>query len=179
MVRVDIYCDDGIFPATILGSNVVDSSIQVRCNHLAMRPLPLSEILSQTGHDLTSPKGVRYVLPFHNVCCRARVRVVDFFPPDLADFAVARRMSEYDVLSDSGSSESGDGDGDSSVQSFQRPTPTIRWEWRFCLLLEDGDPKATMSTKMTTTTRPSGVCRLKALVAHHDAEYLLKLDAEE
>ena len=160
-----------------LGPNVVDPSIPVRCNHPAMRPLPLSEILNRNGHDVTSPKGVRYVLPFHNVCSRARVRVVDFFPPDLANFAVARKMSEYDVLSDSGSSDGNDGDGNSSVQSSRGPTSTIRWEWRFCLLLEDGDRKATMTT--TTSTKPGQVCRLKALVAHHDAEYLLKLDAEE
>lgn len=49
------------------------------------------------------------------------------------------------------------------------PDDPIRWEWRFCLLLESGSPP------------PPGQHRerMKLFVSGYDAEYLLKMDAVE
>lgn len=49
---------------------------------------------------------------------------------------------------------------------------TKRWEWRFYLLVEDGG--ATQGAD-ADEDKPN----IKVLVHHHDAEHLLKLDAEE
>lgn len=109
-----------------------------------------------------------YTLPFHNINSRTTVRVVDFFPPDLADFAVpCPKSSEYDILSD----VEGDGSEHESApqsQSSNALDDERGWEWRFGLVLEDTmGPKSEMKTTM------------EVYVASQDAEYLLKLDAEE
>jgi hypothetical protein len=153
-----------------------DILVLVRCNHPAKRPIPIAEILSGNGHEVTSPKGVNYALPFHNVCCRTRARVVDFFPHDLADFAVPCKQSEYDVLTDS-SGSGGGSDTDDTHSGWPAPQDSeaagpIRWEWRFCLLLEDGWAKPGSADGTDKD-------KLQVLVAQEDAEYLLKLTAEE
>ncbi len=47
-----------------------------------------------------------------------------------------------------------------------------RWEWRFCLLLEDASAKGAAAAEGNTA-------RLQAFVADQDAVMLLKMDAEE
>lgn len=96
--------------------------------------------------------------------------MIDFFPADLVDFAVpCPKPSEFACLSDAddsqdeNESESEFSDTGSQVQKEDR-----RWEWRFCLVLEDalgpkGEEKETM----------------QVYVAGQDAECLLKLDAEK
>ena len=104
---------------------------------------------------------------------RARVRVVDYFPADLADFAVACKVSEYDVLSDNDSSDS-DAAPDEKRRQWDDGhgwSGRTRWEWRFCLLLEDANAKGAVGDGDTA--------RLQALVADQDAVMLLKMDAEE
>lgn len=72
-------------------------------------------------------------LPFANLNYRANVRVTDFRPSDLRDFAVSKKASEYDVLSDNDDSDyPSESDEDSIVSSTNRV-----WEWRFLLELED------------------------------------------
>lgn len=82
----------------------------IHCSHHTVPTRPVSSILSLDTHDNTSPAGNTYSLPFQNIKSRATVRIVDFFPPHLADFAVPRhKRSEFDALSDyepSDSSES-------------------------------------------------------------------------
>ena len=145
---------------------------KVRCNHPAVRPTPIPTILATDVHETTTPSGVTYHLPFQNICTRASVRVVDYFPPNLADFAVPCKISEYDVLSDNDSADS-----DVEVNENRRQwddghgsdEEKIRWEWRFYLLLED----AKASPKDGSDTR------LRALVVDKDAEMLLKMNAEK
>ncbi|KAL8903995.1 MAG: hypothetical protein Q9207_003575, partial [Kuettlingeria erythrocarpa] len=131
-----------------------------------------------------------YTLPFQNLKSRALVRIVDFFPPNIADFAVRKReKSEFDVLSECSADSSSSED-----DQRRRPLPddteteeendaasqradddnnadhTPKWEWRFALVLEDAS-----SSKPTSTTPPTE--RLTAYVTEADAVFLLKLDA--
>lgn len=88
---------------------------------------------------------------------------MDFFPPDIADFAVpCPPVSEYDVLSEYEGSDSPGHQSDCQVDKTQR------WEWRFALVLEDA--KEIKNGKKT---------QMKVYVADQDAVFLLKLDAEE
>lgn len=78
------------------------------------------------------------VLPFVNQKYRANVRVVDFFPDRLEDFAVGRRKTDYDVLSDYSGGESTDNDED--MRAFRKGKGfggEKVWSWRFSLLVED------------------------------------------
>jgi protection-of-telomeres protein 1 len=140
----------------------------VKCSHHLITPRSVSSIISLENHTNKTPKGMSYTLPFHNINSRTTVRVVDFFPPDLADFAVpCPKSSEYDILSD----VEGDGSEHESApqsQSSNALDDERGWEWRFGLVLEDTmGPKSEMKTTM------------EVYVASQDAEYLLKLDAEE
>ncbi|KAK2739612.1 hypothetical protein FQN55_009348 [Onygenales sp. PD_40] len=123
----------------------------------------ISNILTNPSHQNTAPSGIEYTLPFQNVRYRASIRVVDFFPPNLEDFAV-----QYDVeramLSDDGSSGSGDSENEDDEPRRKK------WEWRFCLLVEDGGPG-------THYNRNEKRERMMVYVADRDAECLLRLDA--
>lgn len=137
-----------------------------------MHPSPLSTILATDSHETTTPSGTTYQLPFQNVRTRASVRVVDYFPKNLADFAVACKVSEYDVLSDNDSADS-DVETDENWRQWDEGHGwggvEVRWEWRFYLLLEDA--KCSSADGKNT--------RLRALVADQDAVMLLKMDAEK
>ena len=108
-------------------------------------------------------------MPFQNINSRAFVRVIDFFPSELADFAVpCTKPSEYDILSDLEESEDGSGSEISAESNPTEPATERRWEWRFGFILEDAlgpknEAKATM----------------EVYIVGEDAECLLKLDAEK
>jgi len=138
---------------------------------------PLFSILSLDTHQNTSPSGISYTLPFQNIKSRTIVRIVDFFPSDLAQFAVRLpKPSEFDALSDH---EPSDTDTDTSSQVLPRDSNGMteenederKWEWRFGLVLEDASEEKI----------PKGEerARMEVYVAEQDAEFLLKLDAEE
>ncbi|KAI1283637.1 hypothetical protein F5Y07DRAFT_350185 [Xylaria sp. FL0933] len=80
---------------------------------------------------------VTLTLPFACAKYRTNVRVVDFHPYTLENFATSRRSSESDVISDcSSDSDSESDDEHSSLHPY--PGEKI-WEWRFALQLEDAD----------------------------------------
>ncbi|KAL1969704.1 hypothetical protein VTN77DRAFT_8257 [Rasamsonia byssochlamydoides] len=143
-------------------------------NIKAWRPsLPsrsITDILMNETHNNSLPGGIEYRLPFQNLTYRATVRVVDFFPPKLEDFAVPYNP-EYLVLSDSdsdGRDGDGDDDDDESVTEGNAGRRRRRsWEWRFCLLVEDAKPA------------PPGQPRdrMKLFVWGNEAVHLLRLDA--
>jgi protection-of-telomeres protein 1 len=83
----------------------------VKCNHPDKPTTPLGKILSNIPTRRSTP-GSEYLLPFENVKHRAAVRVIDFWPNKLEDFAVGRRVSEYEVLSDYSGGESTDNEED-------------------------------------------------------------------
>jgi protection-of-telomeres protein 1 len=99
------------------------------------------------------PGGIEYRLPFQNVKYRTTVRVVDFFPPDISDFAVSYNP-DYETSEDD----------EDDVSSTRR----VRWEWRFCLLVEDAKTAPGQSRN-----------RVKLFVSGAEAVFLLKLDAVE
>lgn len=166
----------------------------VHCaNHLV--PItPLSNIVSFDAHGNKTPKGTSYTLPFQNLNTRTTACIIDFFPPDLADFAVpVQRRSKHAASSGTGSDSDSDSDGASSdssnnsnLQSSSRRSHAAsqenegdsgdeaearRWEWRFALVLSD--PKATIKSG---SEEPA---TLTAYVCGADAECLLKLDASD
>ncbi|PWY88990.1 telomere-binding alpha subunit central domain protein [Aspergillus heteromorphus CBS 117.55] len=111
----------------------------------------LEAILSNKFHDNTSYDNVEYRLPFQNFCYRTTVRVVDFFPPRLEDFAVPQQANL-------------DSDDEMILNSSNN---FIRWEWRFCLLVESVPPPPAGQIKE----------KMRLFVAGPDAEYLLKITA--
>ena len=130
----------------------------------------MSAIISLDKHVNTPPEGIPYTLPFQNINSRATVRVLDFFPPDLVDFAVpCPKASEYAILSGGEGSDS-DSDQQSDDQEDERSiAEDARWEWRFGLVLEDALGGA----------RNQPRARIQVYVTGPDAEGLLKLEAEE
>ena len=141
----------------------------VHCGHHLITPRSLSSIVSLDDHINTTPGGTPYTLPFQNIKSRTVVRIVDFFPSELADFAVpCAQPSEFDLLSDHGESDRGSSSGETSSRDGSGSAVERQWEWRFGLILEDAlgpasEAKATM----------------EVYVVGRDAECLLKLDAEE
>lgn len=114
----------------------------------------LEDIISNPSHINSSPDGIKYRLPFQNLCYLSTVRVVDFYPPLLEDFAVQKeRISlTYDKRRDPATS---------------RTDPP--WEWRFCLLVESISP--------ATGGQPKE--RVKLFVSNAEAEHLLQLEAKK
>ncbi|KAI9794957.1 MAG: hypothetical protein M1833_007331 [Piccolia ochrophora] len=149
-----------------------DLNKYVQSSNIAYRPTPLSDVIAGGARDMKTENGIDYRLPFQNQCCRVAVRVVDFFPHDIADFAVSRRCGEYDALSasesDASSSDSTSADSGSSCCSEDETSR--KWEWRFYLLVEDGHSRDSGS-------KDEGKARLKVLVADRDAEFLLQMKA--
>lgn len=130
-------------------------------SHPSIPTRPLSSILSLSTHASKTPRGTSLTLPFQNINSRALVRVIDFFPNDIVDFAVrCPRYSEYDVLSDTDDGNTTDDDSD-GPEDEERP-----WEWRFGLVLE-----------CAMARKNEGKASMKVYVADKDAEFLLKLDA--
>lgn len=155
----------------------------VACSHQHIPPRPVSSILDTSKtHAHTSPDGMEIILPFQNICCRATVRVIDFFPPNLTDFAVREKLSEFEALSDhededEEDDENGDSDSsdDMSVVSLSVPSDAgseitrqkkYKWAWRFCLLVQDVNPGPEKGN-------------MKIIVADGDAEFLLNMQAKK
>jgi hypothetical protein len=91
------------------------------------------------------------------------VRVVDFFPHKIEDFAVGRRPSEYDILSDYSGGEDTDREEDLRVFKNGRGFAKNIWEWRFALQVEDASSKESKE-------------RLWLMVDNHAAQGLLNLE---
>jgi hypothetical protein len=115
---------------------------------------PLEDIIHNPSHNNPSPSGIEYRLPFQNLCYLSTVRVVDFYPPHLEDFAVLQEHASlaYDKKRDPATS-----------RTF------TKWEWRFCLLVESNPP--------ATAGQPKE--RVKLFVSNSEAEYLLNMTATE
>ena len=137
------------------GCSIANQTQIVQAINPEILPRSLEDILSNESHENTSPDNIKYRLPFQNLCYRSFARVVDFFPPHLEDFSVPLN-GESAIFSSSANNED------------CGPDDPIRWEWRFCLLLESASPPPGQPKE-----------RVKVFVSGHDAEYLLKMDAVE
>ncbi|KAJ6139143.1 hypothetical protein N7471_005629 [Penicillium samsonianum] len=96
----------------------------VKTRNYTVPTLPLEKILLAESHLNNAPGGVVYQLPFQNVNYHSQVRVVDFFPPKVEDFAVQTTSAPL-FSNQEGAME-----------------PKFGWEWRFCLLVEGVEPKS-------------------------------------
>jgi hypothetical protein len=94
---------------------------------------------------------------------RANVKVVDFFPHKIEDFAVGRRASEFDILSEYSGGEETDREEDMRIFKSGKGFAKNIWEWRFALQVEDADQ---MKSKN----------RLWLIVDNHAAQGLLSLE---
>lgn len=185
----------------VLKSTRTDLNKNVHSSHHTIPTTRLSTILSRDPtHQSTTPSGITHTLPFQNLKTRATVRVVDFFPPNIADFAIrSRKASEFDVLSDyEGSDSDSDSDSDAEGRDPRPPDSDYeeaasrkergskgedkegkeraeeeeqKWEWRFALVLEDADSP--------TLAKREERARMTVYVAEQDGDFLLKEDACE
>ncbi|KAH6636777.1 hypothetical protein F5144DRAFT_194891 [Chaetomium tenue] len=129
----------------------------------------IASILQPTVHEIpTKNQNTTLVLPFICAKFKAFVRVVDFFPASLEDFAYGRRQTQYDVLSDNEE----DSEGPSSSDDEEASRSQRVWEWRFALQLEDPTP----SDHAKGSGPPP---RLWALVDNLEAQCLTGLDAAD
>jgi protection-of-telomeres protein 1 len=86
----------------------------------------------EDGNESASPFTLRKY--------RANVRVVDYFPSRIEDFAVGRRGSEMDILSDYSGGEETDPEEERRLWKMGKGFAKNVWEWRFELLVEDANP---------------------------------------
>ncbi|EXJ84408.1 hypothetical protein A1O3_05075 [Capronia epimyces CBS 606.96] len=134
----------------------------VRCENVSVPCKTIMDIVDPDILVRTTAKGTTFRLPFQNSKYKANVRVVDFFPDDIADFAAPRQKSEYDCLSDCDNPE------DSDIDLTQNHENEVKWEWRFFLLVEDA------AQQMVGGGRRA---RIELLVADRDGDYLLNMEA--
>lgn len=131
--------------------------LQVACTHPDQPLLPVADVVDTPHRAFVMPRGEPIKLPFINQNCRIRVRVVDFWPPQLEDFS--KPITEYTEQGTQAESE------EYSMGSNSPPS----WEWMFVLLVEDAG------------TPPPGQnpARMSLIVSGKDGDYLLKLTATE
>ncbi|PIG79795.1 telomere-binding alpha subunit central domain protein [Aspergillus arachidicola] len=127
----------------------------VKASYEGVRGRRIEDIVTSEFHEFESHDGVEYRLPFQNLCYKTTVRVVDFFPPNIKDFAVPQQPKE----NHSGSRTYQDAEYDDIT----------RWEWRFCLLIEDALPPPPGQPKE----------QIKLFVSDANAEFLLKMSATD
>lgn len=111
-------------PKAVPKSNRTDLNKNVHCSHHTIPTIPLSSILSlsdEPSHETTTPNGVTHTLPFQNIKYRTTARVVDFFPPNIANFSVrSRKASEFEALSDYEGSDSDNSSNDQAPSENER-----------------------------------------------------------
>lgn len=132
-------------------------SATVKSRNVEVPTRSVESILAGETHNVPIPGGISYKLPFQNVCYRLLVRVVDFFPPNLADFAVEVPMKSIVNCRDA---EMNDGTNGQRTE----------WQWRFCILVEGTEPVASKQ-------QPREL--MKIYVAGAEGEHLLNLTATE
>ena len=109
--------------------------------------------LESYNRSYTGKSRVEQVLPFMNHQRRVKVRVVDFWPPLLEDFA---RSAAPATATGEASEDETDLDNHADA----------KWEWDFFLLLEDAKP-----------SQPSlPPTQQWAHVQHSEAQFLLSID---
>lgn len=122
----------------------------IKCGHQEVAVSRVRDILDSSNlqHVNDAPGGVPYVLPFMNARYRAKVRVVDYEPKALDDFAV---QPEPEL----GSSP--------DTIAWQYASP--KYEWSFSLLLEDATKKTSLGSEEHD--------RVWVHLQHEQAQFLL------
>jgi hypothetical protein len=186
----------------------------IRCSHDDVPVLSLNKILDRGNvrHSSVKPDATggetKMILPFINARYRARVRVVDYAPKQLEDFAVLAGDDDDDDDIEGGSNDDDydydddydDDDDDyeppesiSSRDAHRRPTPRRRrrrrrrWEWRFALQLEDAPVFPTTTKKKNPENRDDGTGgepeakeeRIWVQLHHEHAQFLFGRDVDD
>ena len=137
---------------------------------------------SETSTTL-NPKPPPSDILNHTLISRATVRVLDFWPHSLEDFARRRKIGEYDILSDCGSGDEGEGEEDDEddeeeedgEEDGNEPVPGRKkyvWEWKFILRVEDASPAAPLSADGKKV-------QIILFSTLENADYLLKMEAQK
>ncbi|CAI7632169.1 unnamed protein product [Penicillium glandicola] len=134
---------------TMQAASRIKLNQHVKTKNYTVPILPLEKILLAETHKNNAPGGVVYQLPFQNVNYHSQVRVVDFFPPNIEDFAVQTTSAPL-FSNHKGATE-----------------PKLGWEWRFCLLVEGAEPKPSKQAREV----------MKLYVCGQDGDFLLDDDA--
>lgn len=142
----------------------------MKCENVNKGTSTVAEMLQPMFHPtVVDGENMKLRLPFVNANYRTNIRVVDFMPSNLKDFAVPKKAtSEFDVLSDN----EDDSDPDSASESEGEPdmmkdfTTVRQWEWRFYLQLEDAAVAANQKKE-----------RVWVSVDNQSAQCLMDLDA--
>lgn len=134
----------------------LDKNPHVRCSYEEVHLSRVRDILDpgDLQHSNTSPDGRMYILPFINAKYRAKVRVVDYEPKALEDFAVQPLLEDEDSID--------------SISWQYDGTP--KFEWYFSLLLEDAT-KGSMNNKDHN--------RMWVHVQHEQAQFLFGNDMDD
>lgn len=143
--------------------------VTVKCENEKQPLSTVAELLEQIYFEtLIGQDAAKLPLPFINANYRTSVRVKNYLPHRLEDFAFAKLKGDvYDVLSDAESESSVDSD-DETMDRFVTSTKIAGWEWRFHLLLEDArDPDSDQKDTVWVT------------VDNHAAQCLLNMNASD
>ncbi|OAP63013.1 hypothetical protein AYL99_02240 [Fonsecaea erecta] len=144
--------------------SLLKSNTHIRCNQYeGVSCKHIVDILDPDVLNRTTAKGNAYRLPFQNCTYKSKVRVIDFYPDNIADFAAPRKDGQFDVLSDNEDFEE-----DLDIDLTQENPEDLKWEWRFLLLVEDARAPAGADRRPT---------QMELLVADTDGAFLLNMDA--
>ncbi|KAM7199214.1 hypothetical protein V8F20_005816 [Naviculisporaceae sp. PSN 640] len=139
---------------------------QIACEEQSKPPSTIESMLEMPTYRITvDGLPVDAVVPFSCSKFRGRVRVVDFHPRNLKDFARRRFTSQWDVLSDQSENDESSDDEESLMERGYKPV----WEWRFALELQDALPR-----KGSDGEKPKS---LWVIVDNSEGQYLTGLDA--
>ena len=157
----------------------VDINENVQCEERAYRHRTIAEIRDMSpSMEFTATTDSE---EFDRLTSYATVRIIDFKPGKLEDFAKAREMTEEEQQeaeeansSDSETKELDTASQRSANSQYNNSTQVRRqvWEWKFYLLLEDASASATGSEEKADSNN-----QLIACISNADAEYLLNMKA--
>ncbi|KAM3564715.1 hypothetical protein ARSEF4850_001744 [Beauveria asiatica] len=139
----------------------------IKCENKTQPLSTMPELLERIYIDTVVGKdAAKLPLPFINANYRASVRVKDYLPHRLEDFAYPKLKGNInDCLSDE-EHEPSDDDEAHKISRFVSSEKIAGWEWRFYLLLED---------VRNSETEPKD--NIWVSVDNHAAQCLLSMDA--
>ncbi|KAI1503576.1 hypothetical protein F5X99DRAFT_374806 [Biscogniauxia marginata] len=136
----------------------------IKCESQDEPVTPISSIIELPQWSTkVDGQEVTLTLPFVCAKYRTNARVVDFHPGRLENFAVWRKTSESDLLSDYSEESESELEDDGTLNRY---TGFKVWEWRFALQLEEVDPKS-----------KGKLARFWVVVDNIEAQLLTGLDA--
>ncbi|KAK4177938.1 hypothetical protein QBC36DRAFT_386318 [Triangularia setosa] len=143
---------------------------QVMCEQINVTPTTIETMLEPRYiHVKVGADTVSVQVPFVNQKYLSFVRVVDFSPSSIEDFAVSRKITQYQDISDSENSGQSSLDEDESSGGDSDPTVRRVWEWRFSLLLEDASP----------VDGPASPSQVWVVINNSSGQCLTNLDADD